>query len=317
MNRVEVAAAVILDPTGKRVLVSRRHPDSHQGGKWEFPGGKCDPGEGFAQALLRELREELGIVPTRYQPFFKLVYSYPEKTVVLSVWTVHSYSGIPEGREGQALQWMQINALDPHLFPLANRIIIQALSLPERCLVTPEAGGYENRVFLDRIESSLRRGIALVQLRSHGLQRTQYLELAGSVAELCKRHGGHLLLNMPPEWWHDGMAAGLHLPAWQLKQLTRRPDIKGWFSASCHDAVELERAQEIGVDFALVSPVRTTSSHAQAEPLGWRGLEKILSVARVPVYALGGMQADDLPMAKYLGAYGIAAISAFWQSDSE
>jgi 8-oxo-dGTP diphosphatase len=313
MTRVEVAAAVILDAERRRVLVSQRHPDSHQGGKWEFPGGKCDPGEAFAQTLLRELREELGIVPTRYQPFFKLVYSYPEKTVVLSVWTVHGYSGAPEGREGQPLQWMQINALDPHLFPLANRMIIQALSLSERCLVTPEAGGYENRVFLDRIEASLRRGIALVQLRSHDLKRTEYLELAGSAAELCKRYGGHLLLNMPPEWWHDGMAAGLHLPAWRLKQLTRRPDIKGWFSASCHDAAELEQAQEMGVDFALVSPMRPTSSHAHAKPLGWQGLEKILSIARVPVYALGGMQADDLLMAKYLGAYGVAAISAFWQ----
>src|SRR5688572_9862800 len=250
MTRVEVAAAVIWDFERRRVLVSQRHPDSHQGGKWEFPGGKCDPGETFAQALLRELKEELGIVLTHYQPFFKLVYPYPEKTVVLSVWTVHGYSGVPQGREGQALQWMEINAMDPHLFPLANRMIIQALSLPERYLVTPEAGEYENRFFLDRIESSLRRGISLVQLRSHGLQRAHYLGLAEVVAELCERYHGHLLLNMPPEWWQDGMAAGLHLPAWRLKQLTRRPDIKGWLSASCHDEAELEQAQEMGVDFA-------------------------------------------------------------------
>jgi 8-oxo-dGTP diphosphatase len=135
------------------------------------------------------------------------------------------------------------------------------------------------------------------------------------VAGLCERYQGHLSLNMPPEWWQDGAAAGLHLPAWRLKQLTRRPDIKGWLSASCHDAAELEQAQQLGVDFALVSPVRPTNSHVRGAPLGWRGLERILSIARVPVYALGGMQADDLPMAKYLGAYGIAAISAFWQSD--
>jgi 8-oxo-dGTP diphosphatase len=314
MNRVEVAAAVILDADRRRVLVSRRHPEAHQGGKWEFPGGKCHPGESFAQALQRELEEELGIVPTRYHPFLTLVYPYPEKTVVLSVWTVSTHAGVPEGREGQAVQWMEINALDPHLFPPANRMIIQALAFPERCLVTPEAAGYEIPVFLEGIEACLQRGIKLIQLRSHGLERARYLALAESVEALCGRYGGRLLLNMPPEWWLDGMGAGLHLPAWRLKQLADRPDINGWLSASCHDAAELEQAQRLGIDFVFVSPVRATASHAQSAPLGWQGLEKILSIARVPVYALGGMQSSDLMVAKYMGAYGVAAISAFWKS---
>lgn len=310
-----MAAAVILDAECRRVLVSRRHPDAHQGGKWEFPGGKCSPGESFAQALLRELEEELGIVPTDYQPFLNLVYPYPEKTVVLAVWTVHAFSGVPVGREGQAVRWMEINALDPHLFPPANRMIIQALALPERCLITPDAGDYETRVFLDRIEQFLRGGPAMLQLRCHTLQRDQYLILADSVKVLCRRYNGHLMLNMPPEWWHDGMAAGLHLPAWRFKELGRRPDIKGWLSASCHDVMELEQAQRLGVDFAFVSPVKVTGSHPGSKPLGWQGLEKILSIAQVPIYALGGMDASDLASAKYLGVYGIAAINAFWKPD--
>lgn len=315
-KNVEVAAAVILDASRGRVLVSRRHPDAHQGGKWEFPGGKCNPGESFAQALRREIEEELGIIPSIYRPFLKLTYTYPEKSVVLSVWIVSAYNGVPEGREGQAVQWMEINALDPHLFPPANRMIIQALLLPERCLVTPDAAGYEVPAFLRGIESALQRGIAMVQLRSHGLQRKEYLALAESAAALCRRYKGHLLLNMPPEWWQDGMASGLHLPAWRLKQMAHRSDINGWLSASCHDEVELEQAHQLGVDFVFVSPVKATASHAGSRLLGWQGLEKILSVARVPVYALGGMQPSDLPLAKHLGAYGIAAINAFWQPDS-
>ncbi|HEX5055347.1 MAG TPA: Nudix family hydrolase [Gammaproteobacteria bacterium] len=316
MTRIEVAAAVILDKDRRRVLVSRRRPDAHQGGKWEFPGGKCAPGESFIEALRRELEEELGIVPTHCRPFLSLVYPYPEKTVVLSVWTVSAYAGTPAGREGQAVQWVEINALDPHLFPPANRMIIQALTLPERCLVTPEAGLYEPAVFLQRIESFLQAGPAVVQLRSHKLDRTGYLALAESAGDLCQRYGGYLLLNMPPEWWRDGIAQGLHLTAWRLKQLTRRPDIRGWLSASCHDEAELAKAQHLGVDFAFVSPVKATTSHPEGRPLGWRGLERILNVAHVPVYALGGMQASDLTQAKYLGAYGIAAISAFWEQDS-
>lgn len=318
MNRVEVAAAVIRDTERRRVLVSRRHPEAHQGGKWEFPGGKCNPGESFEKALQRELGEELGIVPLHCQPFLNLVYPYPEKTVVLSVWTVDSYAGVAEGREGQEVRWMEINALDPHLFPAANRMIIQALALPERCLVTPEAAAYETDAFLERIESFLQGGAAMVQLRSHGLrlQRERYLTLARSAQVLCGRYGGSLLLNMPPEWWQDGMASGLHLPAWRLKQTACRPDIKGWLSASCHDAAELEHAQRLGADFVFVSPVRVTGSHADARPLGWQGLEKILSVAHVPVYALGGMRAGDLPLAKYMGAYGVAAVTDFWKPGS-
>lgn len=314
--RVEVAAAVILDAERRCVLVSRRHPDAHQGGKWEFPGGKCNPGESFEQALRRELGEELGIVPLSCRPFLTLVYPYPEKTVVLSVWAVDSYTGVAEGREGQAVQWMEIKALDAHLFPAANRMVIQALALPERCLITPEASAYETGVFLDRIESFLQGGAAMVQLRSHGLERGRYLALAASAQALCGHYGGRLLLNMPPEWWQDGMASGLHLPAWRLKQMARRPDINGWLSASCHDAAELERAQGLGADFAFASPVRATGSHADARALGWQGLGRILSAAHVPVYALGGMGPADLTLAKYLGAYGIAAITAFWKPDS-
>lgn len=316
MPRVEVAAAVILDAGRRRVLVSRRHPDTHQGGKWEFPGGKCNAGESFEQALRRELGEELGIVPLRCRPFLNLVYPYPEKTVVLSVWTVDSYTGVAEGREGQAVQWMEINTLEPHLFPAANRMIIQALALPERCLITPEAPAYETEAFVERIESFLQSGAAMVQLRSHGLERERYIALAGEVQVLCGRHNGRLLLNMPPEWWRDGMASGLHLPAWRLKQTQRRPDINGWLSASCHDTEELEHAQRLGADFVFASPVRATGSHAAARPLGWQGLERILNAAHVPVYALGGMRPGDLLPAKYLGAYGIAAITAFWEPDS-
>ncbi|HEY3487175.1 MAG TPA: Nudix family hydrolase [Gammaproteobacteria bacterium] len=312
MQRVEVAAAVIMDTDRKRVLVSQRHPDSHQGGKWEFPGGKCEPGEAFEQALLRELHEELAITPLQYRPFLKFTYSYPEKTIVFSVWTVDQFTGTPRGTEGQPLQWMEINALNPHLFPSANRIIIQALALPERCLISPDAGPAGDDAFLDGIGSALQRGIRLVQLRSHDLDRERYLALAGAAAELCKSHQAQLLLNMPPEWWMDNMAAGLHLPAWRLKELKHRPDIKGWVSAACHDDKELERAQELGVDFVFVSPVKPTVSHRLGKPLGWQGLERILSSAGVPVYALGGMQPEDLQLAKYLGAYGIAGISAFW-----
>jgi 8-oxo-dGTP diphosphatase len=314
--RIEVAAAVIWDAGRRRVLVSRRHADAHQGGKWEFPGGKCNPGESFEQALRRELGEELGIVPLHCRPFLNLVYPYPEKTVVLSVWSVDSYTGVAEGREGQAIQWMEISALDPHLFPPANRMIIQALTLPERCLVTPEASAYARDAFLKGIDSFLQGGPALVQLRSHGLSREEYLALAAAAKVLCERYGGHLLLNMPPEWWREGMASGLHLPAWRLKQTVRRPDIQGWVSASCHNIEELERAQDRGVDFVFASPVRTTGSHADVRPLGWQGLESTLSAARVPVYALGGMRQSDLPLAKHLGVFGVAGITAFWEPDS-
>ncbi|WP_407275720.1 thiamine phosphate synthase [Halothiobacillus sp. DCM-1] len=85
----------------------------------------------------------------------------------------------------------------------------------------------------------------------------------------------------------------------------------GRVSAACHDAVSLRRAEALGVDAVLLSPVLPTSSHPGAPVLGWAGFAQLARSARPPVYALGGVTPADLPTARAHGGYGVAGIGAF------
>jgi 8-oxo-dGTP diphosphatase len=106
---------------------------------------------------------------------------------------------------------------------------------------------------------------------------------------------------------------GLHLNTISLGQLSERPVADGvWLSASCHNPFELQRAESIGVDFACLSPVKTTQSHPQAAPLGWLLFADWVMEASIPVFALGGMIDADLERAMASGAQGIAGISNWW-----
>jgi len=133
LKRICVAAAVIYDSTAHYILISLRPAHKHQGGLWEFPGGKIEQGESAAEALCRELEEELGIIPTRLQPLLHHEHDYPDKRVSLDVWRVHNFSGTPIGREGQQIKWVSLSALSNYVFPAANQVILQALECEAQC----------------------------------------------------------------------------------------------------------------------------------------------------------------------------------------
>jgi 8-oxo-dGTP diphosphatase len=125
MSRVHVAVGVILNPRGE-ILISKRHSDSHQGGLWEFPGGKVEAGEAVEVALHRELREELGVEILNWRALLEVRHDYPDKKVLLDVWLIENFSGEPIGREGQPLHWCAPEALLDFQFPAANKAIVEA-----------------------------------------------------------------------------------------------------------------------------------------------------------------------------------------------
>ena len=123
---VTVAVGILLDPQG-RVLITRRAPQTHQGGLWEFPGGKVEPGETIVDALARELKEELGVTVLISEPFMTLDHDYGDQCVCLAVHRVTSWRGEPSGMEGQPLAWEQPANLTDWTFPAANQPILTRL----------------------------------------------------------------------------------------------------------------------------------------------------------------------------------------------
>lgn len=132
MKRVHVAVAVIVSPQ-HQILIAKRPDDKHQGGLWEFPGGKVEAEETTQDALVRELREEVGL-STRTDRMVTLVdihYDYPDKQVFLDVWWVEvSEQAIEQahGAEGQAIAWVGVDQLSEYEFPAANQPILDAIA---------------------------------------------------------------------------------------------------------------------------------------------------------------------------------------------
>ncbi len=311
MRRIHVAAAVIRG-ADQRILIARRPADKHQGGLWEFPGGKVESGEAVEAALARELEEELGICPTAARPLIQVRHDYPDKQVLLDVWEVSAFSGEPHGAEGQPLAWVSSAELADYAFPAANRPIVAAAQLPDRYLITPD--NLSAAQLLQGIELALNQGVRLLQLRAPQLSSSQYRTLADEALALC---GGRALLMLKgaQHAWGDFPGAGWHLTARQLNELAdagvSRP-AGGLLAASCHDARELALAAELGLDFVTLSPLQPTQTHPDAQALGWAHAAQLLRGFNQPAYLLGGLGPGDLDCAWRSGAQGVAGIRGLW-----
>jgi len=123
---IHVAVGVLTNASG-RVLIARRGADLHQGGLWEFPGGKVEPGEDVRQALTRELLEELGIRVEASEPLLTVEHDYGDRRVALDIQRVSDWQGEPRGQESQPLAWVLPSGLDDYEFPEANRAIVERL----------------------------------------------------------------------------------------------------------------------------------------------------------------------------------------------
>lgn len=310
MIHVAVAAIVNAD---NEVLTSLRAGHLHQGGLWEFPGGKLEAGETAEQALERELREELGISAVTYRPLIRIGHQYSDRAVCLHVYKVKHYHGRPCGLEGQPLKWVPIDSLQADEFPAADKPIIHALKLPACYLIT---GSFDSVAdFGSRLQRALEQGIRLVQLRLKQDWLADNANVADDIvavaSRLCRQYGALLMLNLPDGYAVTAQAAGIHIDSRKLQLLQQRPET-GWFSASCHTLDDLQKAQRLGADFAVLSPVQYTRSHPDTRPLGWQRFAEMVRDAAMPVYALGGVSTEHLPQAYDSGAQGVAAIGALW-----
>ena len=308
---IHVVAAVIRDSNG-RILIARRPDHLHQGGLWEFPGGKQESDEGREQALQRELLEELGIEATAYRPLIQVPHQYPDKSVLLDVWEVTAWRGEAHGREDQPIRWVPEESLVEYDFPAANLPILKACTLPPHYLITPALEGDEE-AFLGELQRAVLNGVCLVQYRQKHLRKERFRHLAKRVVQVCHEANAKIILNADKDLVLETGADGLQLNAGQLMALQTRPMSDQYLvAASCHNAREIHQACLLGLDFALLSPVQATATHPDAEPLGWQRFTSLVADATLPVYALGGVSRADTQQAWQCGGQGISAIRALW-----
>ncbi|WP_105264974.1 8-oxo-dGTP diphosphatase MutT [Pseudoalteromonas sp. T1lg76] len=122
---VNVAVGIIL--RGAQTYICKRPDDKHQGGLWEFPGGKIEAGETTTAALARELLEEVAIEVHSSDSFMLIEHDYGDKQVRLDIHKVSDFSGEPHGAEGQQGEWVALNDLHRYAFPKANQAILEKL----------------------------------------------------------------------------------------------------------------------------------------------------------------------------------------------
>jgi 8-oxo-dGTP diphosphatase len=311
---VDVAAAVLLRVDGS-FLLAERPADKPYGGYWEFPGGKVELGEAPAHALARELHEELGIDVEDATPWITRVYSYPHGTVRLHFFRAHRWQGEPRGREGQGMAWQRADSLTVAPLLPANEPVLRALTLPIEYAIS-NAGEVGDERFLEALERRLATGLRLVQLREKSFGGERLARLAESTLKLVRDAGGRLLINSDAELAREVGADGVHLTAAELMMAKGRPDF-AYVAASVHGRGELARAEQLGVDFVVLGPVKATPTHTGDATLDWDGFELAAHRAGVPVFAIGGLTRADLECAWSHGAHGIAMIRGAWSPPIE
>ena len=300
----EVAAAVIERPG--EFLLAQRPAGKPYPGYWEFPGGKIEPGEDARAALVRELREELGIETREATPWITRVYAYTHATVRLHFFRVTRWDGEPRPLEDQAIRWQRPESPDVSPMLPANAPVLAALALPAVMVVSNAAAMGLDR-WIERLEAQVAEERLLVQVREKGLERMRLQHLVSRALARAEPFGSRVVVNA--DCGEIAQAHGVHLPSAALMKASARPPC-ALAGASCHDAEELEQAARLGLDYAVLGPVKPTASHPGMPALGWAAFAALARDRPMPIYAIGGLTRADVAEARRHGAHGVALLSA-------
>lgn len=305
----DVAVAVITRPDGS-FLLARRPEGKPYAGYWEFPGGKVEPNECVADALAREVKEELGIDVICAYPWVTQVFTYPHAKVKLHFYRVTAWQGEPHPHEGQVFSWERAESVRVEPVLPANGPILRGLSLPPVMGVS-QAAELGVEAFLAKLDTALQRGLRLIQLREKQMSDHELIVLAQRVAEVAHAHGARVVLNGAAELVAQTGVDGLHLSAQHLMHTEHRPDV-AWCGASCHTRQEMDHAAQLQLDYVVLGTVLPTATHPGAATLGWEGVRALAQDYPLPIYAIGGMRPEDFQTAWQHGAHGIAMLRGAW-----
>lgn len=190
--------------------------------------------------------------------------------------------------------------------------MIDKIDLPKFYLITPNFEG-DVKAYCRSLEISLMNGVKLIQLRSKNLNYSEYKYLAKEIIPLVHQYGGKIILNQTPCLLDEIDADGIHFPSLNYETFSHRPIPKKYiFSVACHNKKQLQLAESLQADIAVLCPIFKTPSSPQGKPIGWSKFKGLVKNINFPIYALGGVKPSDYQKAHHLGAYGISAIRSLW-----
>lgn len=293
---VHVAAGVIRRVEDGAILLSLRPHAVHQGGLWEFPGGKLEAHESPLAALARELAEELGIRIAGGIPLIRIHHHYPDKHVLLDVLEVRAWEGRPHGREGQTVRWVAAETLPHYRFPAANQPIVTAARLPSLALTADFTGADDVAALASSLERCLAAGLRLLRL---ALPAPPLPPPLAALLAACRAQRAWCTVAVDDGGEDPGLADGVHVSAAQLARFERRPAAPGrLLSASCRTVADVHRAAALGADFVYAEP---GPGGGYAE---WPAA--ITAAATMPVFAAGPVRAHQAGLMRRRGCQGIA-----------
>lgn len=325
-NIVSVAVAVLR--YADQFLVAKRHMHQHQGGKWEFIGGKIDANESAKQALMREVNEEIGLSLNTDQLVFmgKIYHDYQDKKVCLYTYEVyltkkqyHDFSYCQKGLENQALRWLDIDEMiaKVHQFPIANARIMDWIGLPNLLYIShavDDFGDFDGFVnyYSNQLPKSAYfycrpcvgnddaiRLLTLLKSKRPDINFVVSWSVCQVAQDMMKVLGG-IMVKLTCDELEYFSANFDKLPT----------DLPLWVGV--HDKKEAMMANQLAkshrIVAALISPVHKTKTHPNAHALGWQGFESLAKLCDMPSMALGGLTYFDMNCAKNHGAKGIAGI---------
>jgi 8-oxo-dGTP diphosphatase len=307
MKIIKAVVGVLRNESGK-LLIAKRQNHQFMAGFWELPGGKIEGGETTEETIIRELNEELGIKVNALSLHQTMQHTYTDRLVELCIYNVDQYQNTPLGIEGQQIAWVSVQELHNYQLLPTMKAFIDSITLPNKYWITTSSN-HQGEAWMKKFDEKITQGISLIQLRSKTTLDNHF------IAELhnkCRQHNTKLLINTIDKSFNETYCDGWHLTTNEMLNLKSRPcaDDK-ILGASTHDLNEALKAQELGADFVVISPVQATKTHPDTIPLGWDAAIKVVNKLNIPVYFLGGMGLNDLDRTLKIGAQGIAGVSAF------
>lgn len=300
-EKTGISVAIALIVHQGKVAVAWRDAARVQGNCYEFPGGKIESGENESDATIREVAEELGLVVAVTRQWAYVQYEYADRVVHLSIMRSRMNSADPIGHG--RVHWLSYDQLKTIPFPKANQQFLGRFDWGRLLAIVP-----------------FQPGITAQHLAHHNVNvcYLRHWSLNQIIQLMAQQPSQHMIVNVehyqqldPKQQSH---IFAIHLTARQLHQeamVTQVLRLQHNIIAACHTVHDIECANRLGVDAIFLSPVSATASHPDAQPLGWARFAQLAMLAEMAVYALGGVQRKDLPVAQHYGAYGVAGIRDF------